>query len=171
MPAATELWAAWPGFFGNVHKVTVIVVAYKPRAYSQIVALQEEVIGNIVDMPTLGIAERGPKRAKTLASLSLTAPDFELAEYLTRELKFYDRATSDFLERCAIAGADGTDDAAAKQADSEGRELLGGAKTIKESIEHLIKRFRPYGLALPYKRIENWFSVLNEILSIVRGGG
>lgn len=99
----------------------------------------------------------------------------EAIELLCRELRFYtewrglsqQRATESRVEEYAVAGDYGDvlpDDAPVDDgADEEGDDAVGAGKTIKDSAEELIKK-------LP-KWLRRLLQVLNELLSIVRGGG
>ena len=172
VPQAERLWKRWPQFFADVNFVSSIIASKKGRPYFDLLELEREVISSLSSVPEMRAPLKHRLEGMALTALSLREADYELTVHLAREIEFYHAAIVDFVERYGtIAESDirqvDTSNAAAQ---SEVDDLLSGGKTIKDSLERLLKKIRKYHIPLPYDRIENWFSVLNEILSLLRGG-
>jgi hypothetical protein len=78
--------------------------------------------------------------------LAASADSEPMLHYFTREVRFY-------LDLTAKEDSGGKDE-----------KTLDAAKTIKESLEKWLKRFLT-------PRIKNLLAILNEILSLLKGGG
>lgn len=137
----------WHGFLVNVEKLGTWKIRRRGGAYvKELQPLFSEVISELLS-DAAGAAVR---QAITLQQEEDEGS--QMVIHLSREMLFFDH----LVESLKLEGE--------QQADGTGvNEALGTAKTIKESIEKWLKKRLS-------KRWTNLLTILNELLSIIKGG-
>ncbi|MCR9133496.1 MAG: hypothetical protein NXI08_13005 [bacterium] len=141
----------WESFLKNLSKLCEVQIKQRSEAYKELENIRQTIFKELTDRSKSDIKELINSGAHPDFSIDLK-DDLMMVNLLTQEMKFFNRLIE--FDQLNYVSQDDLDDA------------TSAGKTIKDSIEDFLKKRK--------KKMPGWLDnilyVLNELLSLLKGG-